>query len=84
MSKRTLFQRLNIIKGQIDGLAKLIENDEKNCQRVVEQFRAIEAAFKKVMELYFEKNLISCLSLRNVRNKKTINLLIKELIKNKK
>ena len=70
MSKKTLFQWLNIIKGQIDGLARLIENNEKNCQRVVEQFRAIEAAFKKVMELCFEKNLISCLSLRNVRNKK--------------
>ncbi len=82
MPKRTLPQRLNIIKGQIDGLSKLIENGE-NCRKVTEQFYAINSGLKKVMEIYFKENLNSCLASLNCRKKKIINFLLEEIIKNK-
>jgi len=60
MKKNNLIHRLNIIKGQIDGLKNLIENKE-DCKKVTEQFYAINTALKKVIEIYFKENLSSCL-----------------------
>lgn len=82
MRKNTTIQRLNIIKGQIGGLANLIEK-KKNCHEITEQFYAINAALKKVIELYFKENLTSCLKSVNFKKRKTINFLLEEIIKNK-
>ncbi|HHD92067.1 MAG TPA: metal-sensitive transcriptional regulator [Candidatus Portnoybacteria bacterium] len=82
MSKRTLPQRLNIIKGQIDGLSKLIEDNE-NCRKVTEQFYAINSGLKKVIELYLKENLNSCLRSMDNRKKKVVDFLLKEIIKSK-
>ncbi len=82
MRKNTIIQRLNIIKGQIDGLANLIEKKE-NCHKVTEQFYAINVALKKVIELYFKENLTSCLTSVNLKKKRIIEFLLKEIIKNK-
>jgi len=82
MRKKTIIQRLNIIKGQIDGLANLMEKRE-DCQKVTEQFYAVNIALKKVVELYFKDNLTSCLKSINFKKRKTINFLLKEIIKNK-
>jgi len=80
MRKNTLIQRLNIIKGQIDGLSKLMEK-KKDCRKVTEQFYAINSGLKKVMELYFKENLTSCLYSISLKKKKTIDFLLKEIIK---
>jgi len=82
MRKNTIIQRLNIIKGQIDGLANLIEKKGK-CHDVTEQFYATNAAFKKAIELYFKENLTSCLKSVNFKKRKTVDFLLKEIIKNK-
>jgi DNA-binding FrmR family transcriptional regulator len=82
MRKNTIIQRLNIIKGQIDGLTNLIEKKE-NCQKVTEQFYAINVAFKKAVELYLKENLHSCLKSINLKKRKTVNFLLKEILKNK-
>ncbi len=82
MRKNTITQRLNIITGQIDGLANLIEKNE-NCRKVTEQFYAINSGLKKAMELYFKKNMTSCLQSVNLKNRRTIEFLLKEIIKNK-
>ena len=60
----------------------LIEKNE-NCRKVSEQFYAINAALKKVMELYFKENLTSCLRSINLRKKRTIEFLLKEIVKSK-
>ena len=60
MRKNTSIQRLNIIKGQIGGLANLIEKEE-DCKKITEQFYAINSGLKKVVELYFKENLSYCL-----------------------
>jgi len=82
MRKNTVVQRLNIIRGQVDGLANLIEEKE-DCFKVTEQFRAVNAALKKVIELYFKENLATCLKSVNRKDKKTIEFLLKEIIENK-
>ena len=82
MRKNTLIQRLNIVKGQVNGLINLIEQKE-NCHKITTQFYAINVALKKIIELYFKENLASCLKSVNSKERKTINFLLKEIIKNK-
>ncbi len=82
MRKNTVVQRLNIVRGQIDGLVNLIEEKE-NCSKVAEQFRAVDAALKKAIEMYFKENLTTCLKSVNRKDKRTIEFLLKEIIKNK-
>jgi len=80
--KKTVNQRLNVIKGQIDGLARLIKREE-SCQKITEQFYAINIGLKKAVELYFKENLNACLMTINLKKKETIEFLLKEIIKNK-
>lgn len=55
--KKELAQkRLNIIKGQIDGLSKMIENDEY-CIDVLNQSLAIQSALKGLDAVLFERHL---------------------------
>ena len=82
MKKNTISQRLNIIKGQVEGLSRLIENKE-NCRKVTEQFYAVNLGLKKVIEIYFKNNLSSCLKSVNLQKRKTIEFLLEEIIKNK-
>ena len=82
MRKNTVIQRLNIIKGQIQGLTNLIEKKE-NCRKITEQFYAVNIALKKTINMYFKKNLTDCLKSTNAKNRKTIKFLLEEIIKNK-
>jgi len=82
MRENTVAQRLNIIKGQVDGLASLVEKNE-DCRKVTEQFYAVNAGLKRAIELYFKENLTACLKSINLKRRKTIEFLLKEIIKNK-
>lgn len=82
MRKNTTIQRLHIVKGQVDGLINLIEKQE-DCRKITEQFYAINAGFKKAIEAYFKNNLSSCLKSINFKKRKTIEFLLKEIVKNK-
>jgi len=82
MRKNTIVQRLHIVKGQIDGLINLIEKQE-DCRKITEQFYAINAGLKKAIEMYFKDNLSFCLRSINFKRKKTIEFLLKEIIRNK-
>ena len=82
MRKNSIIQRLNIIKGQIEGLIRLIEKKE-DCQKVVTQFYAVNTAFKKAMTMYFKENLSLCLKSINLKKRKMIEFLLEEIIKNK-
>lgn len=82
MRKNTIIQRLNIIKGQVDGLSNLIEKKE-DCRKVTEQFYAINVGLKKMVEMYFKENLSSCLESIDLKKRKTIEFLLKEIVKNK-
>jgi len=81
MRKKTITQRLNIIKGQVVGLINLIEKKE-DCQKVTVQLYAVNVALKKVIELYLQENLTSCLKSIEFNKKEAINFILKEIIKN--
>ncbi len=54
---KTLAQkRINIIKGQLDGLQKMIEQDEY-CIDLLNQSLAIQNSIKSLDSLLFEKHL---------------------------
>ncbi|MFH1657491.1 MAG: metal-sensing transcriptional repressor [bacterium] len=78
-----LTRRLNIIKGQLDGLSKRIENEPKDCHAILDQFKAINSALKKVVELYIKKNMEFCLRTVDFKDKEVINALVEKLIKEK-
>ena len=80
MRKNTIIQRLNIIRGQIDGLNTLIQ-DDSDCQKVMAQFKAINSALKKVIEIYLKENLECCM--KDMEKNKDVQFLIKEIIENK-
>ncbi|MBP7898368.1 metal-sensitive transcriptional regulator [Candidatus Gracilibacteria bacterium] len=80
MRKNTITQRLNIIKGQIDALSKIID-DEKNCKKTIEQFRAVNSGLKRVVELYLQENLASCLQSTTPKDKERINTILGEFLK---
>lgn len=82
MRKNTTIQRLNIVKGQIDGLINLIEKQE-DCRKITEQFYAINAGLKKAIEVHLADNLSSCLKSISAERRKTIEFLLEEIIKNK-
>jgi len=82
MRKNTINQRLNIIKGQINGLSKLMEKKE-DCQKVTGQFYAINTGLKKAIEIYLKDNLTSCLKSVDFKKRKNIEFVLEEIIKNK-
>ncbi len=82
MRKNTVSQRLHIVSGQINGLTRLIEKGE-DCRKVTEQFYAINTALKRAMDLYFRKNMASCLKSIHLKKRTAIEFLLREIIKNK-
>ncbi len=80
MRKNTITQRLNIIKGQLDALSAIID-DGKNCKKAIEQFRAVNSGLKKVIELYLQENLTSCLQSATIKDKEQINIVLGEFLK---
>ncbi|MFP4539908.1 MAG: metal-sensitive transcriptional regulator [Candidatus Paceibacterota bacterium] len=52
--------RLKRVRGQIDGLIRLIESDAE-CKKIVEQFNAADGALKSAVDIYLSQHLNSCL-----------------------
>jgi DNA-binding FrmR family transcriptional regulator len=82
MRKNTISQRLNIVKGQLDGLSKLI-NEESDCKKVTAQLKAISSAFKKITEIYLKENLECCMKDMKLKNNKNAEFLLREIIERK-
>jgi len=76
----SLEQRLKIIKGQIEGIERLIQNRE-NCKKVLEQFYAVSSALNKVIKLYLEEDIDSCLNSLDPKDRRRLEFLLEELIK---
>ena len=69
-------KRINIIKGQLDGLQKMIEED-KYCIDLLDQSLAIQNSIKSLDALIFEKHLGTHVAdqFRNEREKAIAELL---------
>ncbi len=70
-------KRINIIKGQLDGLLKMIKSDEY-CTNVLDQSLAIQNSLKSLDSLILEKHLRVHVAQQFRTNKEQA---IKELLK---
>lgn len=68
-------KRLNIIKGQLDGLQKMIENDEY-CMDLLNQSLAIQNSLKSLDSVLFERHLKTHVAhqFKNEEEKATVEL----------
>ena len=64
--KKTIINRLNRIGGQINGIAKMIENDAY-CNDVLVQLSAVKNSVKSLSTHILENHLYTCVP-RNLEN----------------
>ncbi len=76
--KNRILRRLNIIKGQVDGLKKMVEN-EKYCIDILIQSMAVKNALSGIEDLVLENHLKTCAK-EQFKNKKE-KVAVKELLK---
>lgn len=75
-----LIPNLNRVKGQLDGIEKMI-TDQRYCVDILVQFRAAMAALRKIEVTMFEKHLEHCLSSAMLsKDQKQVDEKIKELM----
>ncbi len=67
-------KRLNILKGQIEGIKKMIDED-KDCILVMQQFKAIKNGLNQVSMKYMSKHLKKCIGDETPDTKKIENAL---------
>ncbi|NTU57908.1 MAG: metal-sensitive transcriptional regulator [Chlorobiaceae bacterium] len=67
--------RLKKVNGQIQGLIRMIENEEE-CEKVVTQFQAAKAALDKTFSLVLNRNLKNCLNRQDTESVERILKLI--------
>lgn len=66
--KKLLINRLNRINGQINGIAKMIEED-RYCGDVLIQLSAIDKSIKSLANVILDNHMHSCL-IKNIEEKK--------------
>lgn len=59
--KKRIISRLNRISGQVNGIAKMIENDAY-CNDVLVQLSAVKSSVKSLSTYILENHLCSCVA----------------------
>ncbi|HPO05947.1 MAG TPA: metal-sensitive transcriptional regulator [Candidatus Gracilibacteria bacterium] len=59
-AKKDIQKRLNYVKGQLNGLTKMLE-EEKDCVSILTQFKAAQAGLEKAGSLFAKSYLLHCL-----------------------
>ena len=80
--KRNVEQRLNIAKGQIEALNKMVSKGE-DCRKVVEQFSAVESALKNAVDFYLQDHLDQCMAQLDENSKKELKSITDTLVKHR-
>lgn len=66
---KKIIRQLNIIKGQVEGITKMIQ-EERGCKEVMVQIKAVKSGFNNIAERFIKEHLKDCLS--NQNNQKMI------------
>lgn len=74
-------QRINNIIGQLRGINKMLDNDEKNCLDVIIQLKAVNSALQSLEEKFLEEEFNSCLKKVSSKDKKNLTNIFKEIVK---
>ena len=67
--------RLKKVSGQVQGLVRMIEQQE-HCEKVIVQFQAAKAALDKTYSMVLNNSLKECLSERDSENMERVLKLI--------
>jgi len=57
--QKEIIRRFNILKGQIEGISKMITND-KDCLLIIHQLKAIKNGFNRLSEDFIKEYLNEC------------------------
>ncbi|QQR83443.1 metal-sensitive transcriptional regulator [Candidatus Peregrinibacteria bacterium] len=57
--KKEVIRRFNIIKGQIEGVIKMIDAEE-DCLSIITQMKAAKSGFNRLGETFIKQYLIEC------------------------
>ncbi|ABP67883.1 protein of unknown function DUF156 [Caldicellulosiruptor saccharolyticus DSM 8903] len=76
--KEEILSRLKNIKGHIDGIIKMVE-EEKECEEIMLQIAAVKNAIEKVGYFIIESHAAECLS--SVGNKDDIQRILNIMMK---
>jgi CsoR family transcriptional regulator, copper-sensing transcriptional repressor len=78
ITKKKALRRLQIIKGQLNGLKKMIE-DEKYCIDIITQSSAVKQALSGVEDLILEHHLSThvIMQIKSGKDKKAIGEILK-------
>lgn len=79
--KKNCEQLINNIIGQLEGVKKMMKNDEKSCFDVLIQMKAAKSSFGKVMTDFLSEKMEQCASQKNEKEKEEFNKLLQEIIK---
>lgn len=72
---KTKQQRINNIIGQLNGINRMLDNNE-NCEKIFIQLKSVQAAISSITDKMVEEELDKCIS---TKNKNKIKNLIKQL-----
>lgn len=76
--KKNLLQRLKIIRGHLDKVIEMVE-EEKYCFSIIQQVTAVENALKKVSEVLLEHHLKTCVR-DSLKTSRDIDRKVQEII----
>ncbi len=79
---KTNQQRLNNIIGQLEGVKKMLSNDQRDCLAILIQLKAIRSATTRLMDKILESEFDRCLLNTPVNNRQSIEKIFREITKN--
>ncbi|HKY73980.1 MAG TPA: metal-sensitive transcriptional regulator [Patescibacteria group bacterium] len=74
--KQTIAHQLNRIRGQIDGIANMID-EKRDCIDVMQQILAVRSALARLGKEYLSKEAVQCS--RSAKNYGKLDMLLKQL-----
>lgn len=79
--KKTTPQLIKNVRGQLEGIERMLANEE-DCFKIIIQMKAAKSAMGNVLDKFIQENFISCTSFcRNKNEQDKIKKLINEFFK---
>ncbi|MBU0660960.1 metal-sensing transcriptional repressor [Patescibacteria group bacterium] len=79
LHKKNIRRRLSIVRGQIDGIIKMVEEDHKQYEKIMTQMKAVHRAFHGIGVAYMEEIFSSSEVITNDEDRKKIKQIFKTL-----
>jgi DNA-binding FrmR family transcriptional regulator len=73
--QKDIHSRISKIKGQIEGIDKMLEQ-ERNCLDIVQQISAVDSALKKISMKLLQEEISTCTK-DSAKVEKTLNTIFK-------